>query len=212
VIAGGVTFSLDLPPGLAFVGSAADFCDIDRDGDVDLVLGASVYHENRVLVNDGFGRFRHASATFPPDHFGFVNSSRKVFCSDLDLDGWPDVVMLNTGENRGDDYISVWLNRGDLVFEEGVLFDQRGGETEDLKRVVDVNGDGWPDILLTAFPPDGALLLNSGGDGFVSLNLPIIVGGSLVDADGDGKLDYLSPGDAPEGGEPGVPPRLWYQR
>ena len=78
--------------------------------------------------------------------------------------------------------------------------------------VVDVNDDGWPDILLTPFQPDGAVLLNFGGDAFVSVNLPSPAGGSLVDADGDGKLDYLSPGDAPGGGDPGVAPRLWYQR
>ncbi|MCH7875302.1 MAG: hypothetical protein IH965_08415 [Gemmatimonadetes bacterium] len=81
----------------------------------------------------------------------------------------------------------------------------------DLTPVV-VNGDGWPDILLTPFQPDGALLLNSGGDAFLSVNLPSRAGGSLVDADGDGKLDYLYPGHAPGGGDPGVPPRLWYQR
>ena len=138
--------------GLSFPGSKAEFCDIDRDGDNDVVFGTTGLYDNRILVNDGFGRLRNAPASLPPDYFGVINNvAGTMACIDLNL-------------------------------------------------------DGWPDILLSPFPGDGALLLNAGGDAFVSQDFPWF-GGSLVDANGDGKMDYLYPGHAP-----GVAPRLWYQR
>ena len=172
--------------GLSFPGSKAEFCDIDRDGDNDVVYGTGGLHGNRILVNDGFGRLRNAPASLPPAYFGVTNNvAGTMACIDLNLDGWPDVVLLNLAE-FGESYLSVWLNRTDLLFEKVVLFEQRAKPDRDLWGVVDANDDGWPDILLSPFPGDGALLLNDGGDAFVSQDFPWF-GGSLVDANGDGK-------------------------
>lgn len=204
----------DIADGSLSVLSAAS-CDFDRDGDPDLFLGRwgsatpDPLHDF-LLVNDGFGRFRRVDGTLPPSHFGAETIPSDVACGDLDLDGWPDLVIGSSGSNFGGaDHLAVWMNRGDLVFEEVVAFEQRPEEGSNaLYELTDMNGDGWLDVVRGPSFPQGALLINAEDGSFTTGDLPRDAV-HFIDANGDGRKDALWPGVNNEGCA--CAPEFWIQ-
>jgi hypothetical protein len=63
------------------------FCDIDADGDIDMVL-SSQQDVNRLMLNDGTGRFTDVTSTRAPDTTG-----SSLALGDVDRDGDPDIVF-----------------------------------------------------------------------------------------------------------------------
>jgi RHS repeat-associated protein len=84
------------------------FCDIDADGDADLLVTAGS-PALRVFLNDGTGRFTDATATHLPalDAFGI-----KVLAGDIDSDGDADLVLAAAGQDR------ILLNDGSGHFTD----------------------------------------------------------------------------------------------
>lgn len=74
-------------------------------------------------------------------------------------------------------------------------------------QVADVNGDGWPDIYVAA-EPVGSFLINNGGATFLAIDAPPGAG-ELIDANGDGRMDFVDPFP---GGPAMNPPILWLNR
>ena len=106
---------------------------------------------------------------------------------DLDGDGDLDLVI---GNHDGPD--ALFWNENDLTFRKEAF---SSGKTRDVK-IVDVNADGWPDIVLTR--NTGALnyFENSGDGSFQRRVLPGVAAPAYVtnwaDLDDDGDLDLVT--------------------
>ncbi|MEZ5962752.1 MAG: VCBS repeat-containing protein [Planctomycetota bacterium] len=166
--------------------------DIDRDGDLDVVVGAYGYPK-RVLLNDGHAVFKDVTAT----HLVTGNdSTNDVLLVDVDNDGDLDLVTGVSGQSR------LFRNRGDGVFADdtaGSMPAQASG-TRAL-AADDVDGDGDLDLVLgnsSTFATQSWLYLNDGSGHFAdatATRLPAALFQTtdvvLGDVDGDGHPDLL---------------------
>jgi hypothetical protein len=112
------------------------------DGHVDLLGWASNDSRLALLTGNGDGTFRPAAFTSPLTN-GFLNWAGSA---DLNRDGKLDVVFET---NDG----SLWakLGNGDGTFQTTVAFPMPAGMfTQRSPIIVDVNGDGIPDVILPA--------------------------------------------------------------
>lgn len=137
-------------PDLRFPKSCVRVSDIDHDGHPDLFIGGRVAPGryplspgSRILMNDGHGGFREATAVVAAalDSMGMVTDA---VWTDLDGDGWDDLAVV--GEWMP---VRIFHNdRGRLreVSGDWVKFPSEGW----WNRVVaaDMDGDGDPDLVL----------------------------------------------------------------
>ena len=117
----------------------------------------------------------------------FVSNGSGLAVNDLDNDGDLDLILGNIfGPNR------IFWNEGDWQFSAEVLF-------EDSTRAittVDIDGDGWLDLFITA--RNGRILhwRNTGSGRFEQVNLPELRASAysldLADLDQDGDLDLVT--------------------
>lgn len=197
--------------------TAATMCDVDRDGDPDLFLGGwpapAGTGRSRLLMNNGFGGFRLPLGTpLPTEAYGSGSSVVDVVCSDLDRDGWNDLVLSVTPEYTAGTF-QIWRNRGDgtgTLEDVTAAWAPNSWPTSWIPRVFveDFNGDGWPDLFTYGHPTlNQRLYVNRGGTGFDERQPPNS-GLDLrpVDADGDGRMDLYWPGNAgdPTAGGTGI--------
>ena len=86
---------------------------------------------------------------------GIANRAGKglgVVVGDIDLDGWPDIFVTNDGVRN-----FLYRNKGDGTFQDitytaGTGFDTNGKAMAGMgTEIADFDGDGLPDIFLTAF-------------------------------------------------------------
>ena len=130
--------------------SVVRVADFDKDGDLDIFVGgranAAVYGmppASYLLQNDGHGNFTIVTPTLSPglDHLGMITDA---VWTDVDGDGWPDLVV--TGE---------WMppvlfknHQGHLVRENLTTDDVDLSGLWCGMLATDLNGDGYPDLLL----------------------------------------------------------------
>ena len=130
--------------------SVVRVADFDHDGDLDIFVGgranSSIYGKpphSYLLQNDGKGNFTVVTAALAPglDGLGMITDAAWV---DVDKDGWPDLVV--TGE---------WMppilfknHRGHLVRETLTSDDVDLSGWWCGMLATDLNGDGYPDLLL----------------------------------------------------------------
>ncbi len=199
-------FSSDLPLQKA---NAAALADMDGDGDVDVVTGASLdgpmgTWEQKLFLfhNDGSGRFTDRSDLVPWAWTLF----RTVALGDVDGDGDNDIVPAGIDNDDGEGGgTRLFLNEGASGF-----MDASGQIPSSTYHTVthvvleDVDGDGDLDILQTNedYPPfpDRLFLNDSTGVFSTYTTLPTPVEntyrGAMVDIDGDQDLDIVTVGDA----------------
>ncbi len=176
-----------LPRGLAGPCMDAAAGDADNDGDLDLAL-AMEFEPNVLLVNDGAGRFRDASAQLPRA----AHDSEDVAFADFDGDGDFDLAFVSEDDSKDE----LYLNDG-----AGRYADASARLTPDdvsnALVVLDLNGDGAPDVLTGNVGTDRALI-NDGTGRFRDETATRWVQGpsesrtqdlEAFDADGDGDLD-----------------------
>ncbi|MDH4057710.1 MAG: VCBS repeat-containing protein, partial [Cyclobacteriaceae bacterium] len=130
-------------PDLFLTGSCVKISDFDKDGDLDIFLGAraipwkyGIPPDSFILLNDGNGNFEDATQKVAPElkEFGFVNDAT---WADVDGDGDDDLIV--AAEWRP---ISIFNN------DQGVLKLQK---SEGLEKNV-----GWWSAIVTAdFDNDG---------------------------------------------------------
>ena len=187
---------------------AAAFADFDNDGDLDLFNGHTWNGHHRVYRNDGGARFVDIS-----DSAGIEVRDlgpRGVGVADLDGNGFLDVIL-----TAWQGFVpNVYMNQGGLRFERKRL---QGDASSDFANqglsVVDLNRNGRPDVILSAFEYVGgvgagplSVLVNEyprfvEGTGFSGLEYEQTTsdfrgtnGFSFQDLDGDSDLDVVITG------------------
>ncbi|MCA8967891.1 MAG: VCBS repeat-containing protein, partial [Planctomycetes bacterium] len=175
----------------------AVFADVDGDGDQDVVT-TSEQRQNRLLLNDGTGRFTDGSfSRMPPDQL----ESYSVQALDIDRDGDLDLLFANRRED------SIYLNDGLGYFFDvtTVLFPpQQFLSTWTANIAVgDVDGDGDLDLMFGDEYQNDRLFLNDGTAHFTDASASHVLATTdgvphveLVDIDGDGDLDAVRGDDA----------------
>lgn len=119
---------------------AARLVDLDRDGDLDIVLSNDRPDPSLVYLNDGTGHFTVGS-TFGKAEWPTRNAS----VADVNGDGLPDIIVANRyGKNPGGNYIC--LNRGAGRFDDQCIRFSR--ESATTITPADVNRDGLVDLIV----------------------------------------------------------------
>ncbi|KFG91924.1 FG-GAP repeat [Sphingobium herbicidovorans NBRC 16415] len=130
--------------------------DVDGDGDLDMVI-ANESPPNRLLLNDGKGRFREASKGL---QLLTPMETREVHVFDANGDGRPDILFLNLTSNNKkwdkDPQARLLINKGRGKFRDETKsrlpanrFSSWGG------MVMDFNHDGHPDLVVGAIDVPG---------------------------------------------------------
>ncbi|MCC7534584.1 MAG: VCBS repeat-containing protein, partial [Deltaproteobacteria bacterium] len=176
---------------------AAAFGDLDADGDVDLVVAAygedaDGHRQERVLLNDGRGRFTAAALAIPARD----DQTSHLALGDVDGDGDLDLVTANDAED--DVHVRLLLNDGRARFSEA-LPAAVPASPERARRVLlgDLDRDGDLDLVATGRGQDH-VYLNDGHGRFVDTTLLALPlddgsgdGAALGDLDLDGDLDLV---------------------
>jgi hypothetical protein len=177
----------NLPAGIAGACMNADAGDADGDGDLDIAL-AMEYEPKILLINDGAGRFSNASSQLPRT----IHDSEDVEFADFDGDGDLDLVFASEDDRKDELYLNDGSGRFRDVSDRLTPDDVTNGLV-----VLDLNGDGAPDILTGNIGVDRALI-NDGTGRFRDETATRWVQGraesrtqelEAFDADGDGDLD-----------------------
>lgn len=182
--------------------TAAVFFDSDQDGDPDLYLGhgGKAFSEyspelhDALYLNDGTGYFEQAEGALD---FPGPLSTGAVSIADFDQDGLPDIVVgeaMKTNTYGLPGSCLVWRNTGDNHFE---LLDVKAGQDVGMIKALsasDIDGNGWPDILLAGEYMPLTVLYNENGN-FQKKVLPGTDGWWQViettDLDEDGDPDFI---------------------
>ncbi|MBI5852011.1 MAG: VCBS repeat-containing protein [Planctomycetes bacterium] len=189
--AGAGTFVDATPPRMPVTSSTSVVLgDVDGDGDLDLVLGNQSYSRtllNRLLLNDGRGRFTAAPAATMP-----TSSSSSLAFGDVDRDGDLDLLLVSFANTR------LFVNNGSGTFRD-VTATQLPA-TSDYTCVVaaaDVDRDGDLDLVIGNVGQD-RLYLNDGSGRFTdatAARMPTATDSTCDvatgDVDGDGDLDLV---------------------
>lgn len=130
--------------------------DVDGDGHPDLVIGNEV-PRNRLLLNDGSGKFAEGS-----DRLQLVTDlhTREAHVFDANNDGRMDILFFNLTSNAGD-YEMDPQNRLLIQDAEGRFVDEtaqrlpKNGFSSWGGTVMDVDGDGHPDLIVGAIEVPG---------------------------------------------------------
>ena len=120
---------------------AIDIADFDGDGDEDILVGVSDRFNTQVFVykNNGGGSYTSQGIAIN----GF-NTLANIYASDVNKDSKKDILVLTDSD------VKILENQGSMTFEEKLL------ATGDDRlftgaRVVDLTGEGRPDIVLGSF-------------------------------------------------------------
>ena len=195
---------------LQLLGMAAVFADVDGDRDLDLLV--SSYGRCHLLANDGAGRFSDVSAEAGIE--GLLGFWTGIAVGDYDRDDDVDLYVcgyvryvedLGEAASVSRQYqaeIPALINPSVFEPERNLLLRNRGdGTFEDVAQdagvadvsgrglsasIVDLSGDGWPDLYVANDVSDNALYLNRGDGTFADRTAQALVG-RLPRCDGAGR-------------------------
>jgi uncharacterized protein (TIGR03437 family) len=202
----------------------AALVDVNNDGFPDLILGSAFSAVSKIYLNDGQGRFANSSPILlPPGCFDSLTPGDtnvvSITAADLRHTGQQDLIFNEVWANGEppNGYnaacIQILVNDGTGHFTDqttlrvgsNLLSQVAPGNYYPWTFVVDVNGDGYPDLVLapvqvTANAPN-LVLLNDGHGFFTSTPpdfFPTNGGGGYgymipVDLNGKGKIGFVQP-------------------
>jgi hypothetical protein len=177
----------------------AAIADVNGDGSPEIIVSNGGGQPNRVYLNNGTGTFTLSGSALPPNT---GNSSTSVEVSDLNSDGFRDIIIGNGG-GAGNQQNRIYINNGSGIFTDqtATRFPTFLDPTIDIKAG-DVNNDTCPDILVANFNAQNRLYLNgksgttcTGVFTNATANLPAAVYPTgdvdFADVDLDGDLDII---------------------
>jgi hypothetical protein len=163
---------------------SAVLADMDKDGNLDIVLSSDSPDPKVILLNDGRGRFRMGGTFGDPSW-----PTRNVAVADLNGDGYPDIIVANRG---GPNY--VCLNDGKGHFASRLL----GPESSATILAADMDGDGSTDLIVACRDECQSVVYFNDGKGNFQRTQPFGPPHSstramaVADFDGDGHLDIAA--------------------
>ena len=193
----------------------AELVDLDRDGDLDLVLGqirdTHPTHLNQhsiVLENEGTGDFGRRYLLPHPDWFGGYTSVPHLTHQDLNGDGLQDLILVHQ-RNDGTDlpgepftgrHVQVLINQGGMEFEDETVSwmgDQSATHIQvDLAggpQMVKFDRDECADLVVSGSRHDYPFVYRRVGDSFKLQDRPLTTNnGYAADVNGDGAVDFVS--------------------
>jgi hypothetical protein len=159
--------------------------DLDKDGDMDLVVLSSRNDSVAVLFNDGKGHFDRTKA----QEFMVAHEPLDLALADLDMDGNIDLVAVNGSDGA----VTVRLTKTQLF---GSMTTYLVGGNPNKVLVGDMNNDTFLDIVVIRKEYPCVAILYNKGDG--NFNPPADVqvlaapqGAALLDVNRDGNLDIV---------------------
>jgi hypothetical protein len=198
--------------------------DLNLDGWTDLVIvrkqpyTTSGAYPNYLLMNEG-GLLVDRSALYAsdssiPGDLGFLTptNDRDVVISDVNLDGWPDVITCTTMADGQPHHIShprIYINKGAIAgVWQGLRFEDNRMPTFPIAphfcgvAAGDVTGEGAPDLYFADYGNLSDKLLINNGNGFFTdsgttrisaamLDDAFGTAASIVDMTGDGRKDIV---------------------
>jgi uncharacterized repeat protein (TIGR01451 family) len=164
---------------------AVALADMDRDGDLDAVVGNIGGYPNVIYLNDGAGNFTAGQRVFGQSSDGIID----LAVADLDNNGWPDLVAARSGQAS-----KVYTSSGGF-FGSGVEVGSASWNTVSVDAG-DLDRDGDMDLALgnSSTVYRNVILKNDGAAAFPT---PLSFGQNsddtrvvrFLDADGDGRTD-----------------------
>ena len=130
----------------------------------------SVAQGNAAIANTGLFRT-------PAVHDSGGQGASELAVADLNGDGRPDIVVVNSTGASFNGVVGVLLNGGNGSFRPAVTYDS-GGSVGISVAIADLNGDGKPDIVVANYTTLGVLLGN--GDGTFQPAVSYASGGAVV--------------------------------
>ena len=178
-------------------------CDIDTDGDADLITANDASHTVSVLLNNGDGTYaaplRWTTTTTPfdpicceePVDFDCCTEPVDVTCGDVNGDTYVDLISVN---HTSDD-VSVLLNDGSMQFAAPVRYPV--GEAPFGIECFNVDGDTDLDLVTNGFTEDAISVLLNNGDGTFAPHVTYAAGDAPMalaccDVDGDSDDDVVT--------------------
>ena len=164
------------------------FVDLNNDNHLDVYIG--VNNQNQLWYNTGNGKMKNVSYS----HLSSISDdTRKVLATDVDFDGDVDLFVVNNGDNR------LHVGELDYKFADVTASHLPGGlgaNTTD-GAFVDLDMDGYQDVVTVNYDGQNQLLLNQGEAKFGNFtsSMPRDYDGSrclaVADFDGDGRQDLF---------------------
>jgi hypothetical protein len=164
--------------------------DVDRDGDLDVVVGNDAPDPKRVYANDGKGHFQLRSTFGRPEW-----PTRNATVADLNGDKLPDIIVANrTGKSMGANFIC--LNQGGGRFgADCIAF---SNESTTTITPADINRDGAVDLVVPHREGGQAYVRLNDGQARFEKQIPFgrpdaaIRLAETADFNGDGRIDIVA--------------------
>lgn len=175
--------------------------DIDKDGDLDLLLAKG--HNVRLLLNDGRGYFTDAPANTMPVTSGQAGwSATDMIAADVNNDGYLDIILalfddptkVATSTSNAGKPLMMLINNKNGTFSDHSNWINGVGGPEALHMgfitMLDYTGDGKTDFITSA-----GIFANTGSGVFTRIPTPHLFN-AVGDFNGDGKPDLVANGTA----------------